>query len=75
MIALDDLAVADLVQTFQGSIWLITPAKELRKLDFWAPSCDERMDLEAALPYITAWRENGRNGTEFGRWNEVAAES
>ena len=70
-LTVDDLADASVVQTFQGSIWIIA-GDQLRKLDFWADSCDERMDLTAALPYITAWRESGRNGTEFGRWRTAS---
>ena len=74
-LTLADLADADLVQTFQGSIWAVTPRwrGEIRKLDFWAPSCDERAELETVLPHITAWRESGRNGTKFGHWHNVGS--
>ena len=69
-LTVDDLVDGSVVQTFQGSIWLVA-GDELRKMDFWADSCDERMNLTAALPYITAWRESGLNGTTFGRWHNV----
>ena len=70
-LTLADLADADLVQTFQGSIWAVTPRGVF---DFWAPSCDDELaELETVLPYITAWRESGRNGTKLGRWHNVGS--
>lgn len=67
------LGRADLVQTMEGSVWLLMPSGEMRKLDFWADSCDQRASLNQKAGYVTAWRENALQG-RFGVWHNVSDE-